>query len=200
MTDTLDGSKDADTTYPVASLLAARWSPRGLDPKFAVDDATVGSLLEAARWTPSSMNSQPWRFVVAMRGDADFDRIVGTLSGANSTWAPHAAALIVVCACIRDDDDQPLRWAEYDAGQSAAHLSIQAESMGLSVHQMGGFHADDLHATLGLPQDVVPLSIIAVGRFYAQADLPEPLAQRERAPRSRLPLADLVLNAWPRST
>lgn len=199
MTDTLDGRKEPDTQYPIASLLSARWSPRGFDSTFTIDESTIGSLLEAGRWTPSSNNSQPWRFAVAERGEPGFDDIVSTLTGANPSWAPLAAALIVVCARVRDGEGKPQRWAEYDAGQAAAHVSIQAESMGLSTHQMGGFSADDLSAALSLPSDVVPLSVIAVGQLDAEAELPDALAARERAPRARVPLSELLLTPWPPS-
>lgn len=122
-----------------------------------------------------------------------FEQIVGTLSGLNSTWAPNAAALIVVCAHTVDSEGKPLRWAEYDAGQAAAHLSIQAESMGLSTHQMGGFRSDEIRTLLELADDLVPLVVVAVGRLDPDAALPEPLAQREVAERVRLPLADLIV-------
>lgn len=196
MTDTLAGRKDPSTEFPIHPLLAARWSPRGLDAEFELDQEALGSLLEAARWTPSASNSQPWRFVVATRGSEDFDTIVASLTGANPAWAPRAAALIVICALTATEQGQPLRWAHYDAGQAAAHLSVQAESMDLSVHQMAGFRADDLREALDLPADVAPITVVAIGRLDPQADLPEPLDQREVAPRERAPLNELVLRGW----
>jgi len=195
MVDTSD-DKSALTQYPILPLLAERWSPRGFDRAYEISADELGALLEAARWSPSSSNSQPWRLVVAPRESEEFARITPTLEGSNGLWAPLAAALIVVCAATIDAEGKPLRWAEYDAGQAAAHLSIQAESMGLSVHQMGGFRPEDLRLALGLPDDVKPMSVIAVGRQDSQAELPDFLAERERAPRKRLALDTIVLNNW----
>ena len=196
VTDTLDGRKEPSTDFAIHPLLASRWSPRGLDAEFTIDRATLGALLEAARWTPSASNSQPWRFVVAERGSDDFTTIVEHLTGANTVWAPDAAVLIVVGALTAADDGEPLRWAQYDAGQAAAHLTVQAESMGLSVHQMAGFRADDLHEALDLPADIALITVVAVGRLNPHAELPEPLNQREVATRVRLPLDELVLRGW----
>lgn len=196
MTDTLDGRKNPHTEFSIHPLLASRWSPRGLDAEFTVDRASLGALLEAARWTPSASNSQPWRFVVAQQGSDDFATIVEHLTGANGAWAPRAAVLIVVCALTATEKGEPLHWAQYDAGQAAAHLSVQAESMGLSVHQMAGFRAGDLSEALELPADVAPLTVVAVGRLDPHADLPEPLDQREVATRVRLPLDEIVLRGW----
>lgn len=196
MTDTLDGRKNPTTEFPIHPLLAERWSPRGLDAEFSIDRQMLGSLLEAARWTPSASNSQPWRFVVAPRGSQDFATILEHLTGANSLWAPHAAVLIVVCAQTTNAEGEALKWAHYDAGQAAAHLSIQAESMGLSVHQMAGFRAEELHAALELPAALAPVTVVAVGRLDPHADLPEPLDQREVAPRERKSLPELVLRGW----
>lgn len=196
MTDTLNGRKDPTTEYPIHPLLAQRWSPRGFDAEFVIDRPTLGSLLEASRWTPSASNSQPWRLLVAPRGSDDFATIVAHLTGANPQWAPRAALLVVVCAVTTSTEGRPLRWAEYDAGQAAAHLSIQAEALGLSVHQMGGFRSDEMSRALGLPDGVMALTVMAVGRLDQDAKLPEPLDQREVAARQRLPLDDIVLRGW----
>ena len=61
--------KTARTAVPVHPLLAERWSPRGFDRDLLVSDEDVTALLEAARWAPSAGNSQPWRFLVARRGE-----------------------------------------------------------------------------------------------------------------------------------
>lgn len=196
MTDTLDGRKYPGTDFPIHPLLAERWSPRGFDAEYVIDRPTLGSLLEASRWTPSASNSQPWRLLVAPRGSDDFTTILAHLTGANVLWAPRAALLVVVCAVTTTAEGQPLRWAEYDAGQAAAHLSIQAEAMGLSVHQMGGFRSEEMHQALELPDGVVPLTVVAVGRLDPAAQLPEPLDQREQAPRQRMPMEDFILRGW----
>lgn len=189
-------SKTAKTDYPIDPLLADRWSPRGFDTEHELTGDELGTLLEAARWTPSAANSQPWRFIVARRGTASFASIADALTDNNRLWAPQASVLLVVCARTQTDDGHPMRWAQYDTGQAAAHLTIQAELLGLSVHQMGGFHPDEIRRSFSLPEEVEPLAVIAVGHFDEDADLPEALAEREVAPRERVLLDDLLLNDW----
>lgn len=191
----MTSQKIAVTSVPVHPLLAQRWSPRGLDAGHELDERSVRALLEAARWAPSANNSQPWRFLVAHRGDQAFGRLLGTLAPGNRSWAHAASALVLVAARTIDDTGRPRQWALFDTGQAVAALSVQAEADGLSVHQMGGFDADAARSELALDTRLTPLVVIAVGRRDPDAELPEPLAARERAPRSREPLHALMLNA-----
>lgn len=185
------------TGFPLDARIAARWSPRGFDQSHELSRDDIGSLLEAARWSASASNAQPWRFIVTVRGSDDFMRVTGSLQGANAEWAPRASALIVACALTVDAQGRSLRWAAYDLGQSVAWLTAQAESMGLSVHQMGGFDPEAIARDFDLAADIEPMSVVAIGRFDAEAGLSEQLLVREAAPRERLPLDDLVLRGWP---
>ncbi len=189
---TLD--KSADTSAALHPLLAERWSPRGFDRSHRLDDEQITSLLEAARWAPSASNTQPWRFLLARRDEEAFEQIAELLAPGNQSWAPAASALVLVAAQTTDETDRPRPWALYDTGQAVAALTLQAESKGLSVHQMGGFNADAARHRFGLDDSLTPVVAIAVGRHDAEADLAEPLAARERAPRSREPLTQLLLN------
>lgn len=176
-------------------LLARRHSPRGFASDRPVDAATLRLLLEAARWAPSANNTQPWRFGVARRGEPAFEALSAALAPGNQVWARHAGALILLAAQTVGDDGRERRWAVYDTGQAAAHLTVQAQAEGLAVHQMGGFDAAAAGAVFGLAADVHPVVVLAVGQHDPAAALPEPLASRERAPRVRLPLDELVLTA-----
>lgn len=189
-------TKGPSTNYPVDPLVAGRWSPRGFDSVQVLAPDEIGSLLEAARWSPSASNSQPWRFVVAPRGSVDHGHIAAALEGSNSLWAPFAALLIVACARTVDDAGRPLRWATYDLGQSVAWMTVQAEAMGLSVHQMAGFDREAVAPSLGLPDHVEPITVVAIGRFTPDAALPNALREREEAGRERLPLDDIVVGGW----
>ncbi len=87
---------------------------------------------------------------------------------------------------------KPNDWARYDLGQSVAHLSIQATALGLHVHQMAGFSQDQARAAFGIPEDYLPITVIAVGTVGSPDTLPEPLRTRELAERTRKPLASFV--------
>ena len=190
--DTLD--RAADTTADLHPLLAERWSPRGFDAAHHLDDETLTALLEAARWAPSANNSQPWRFLVGRRGDETFTQVLDLLAPFNQTWARSASALVVAVAQSTDETGRPRPWALYDTGQAVAALTTQAQADGLSVHQMGGFDADGVRHGFGLDDDLTPVVVVAVGRHDPDAELPEALAARERAPRTRHPLGSLLLS------
>jgi nitroreductase len=161
-----------------------------------LSDEDVSTLLEAARWAPSCANRQPWRFLVARRGTPTFDRVVRHLAEGNRRWAPRASALILAVARTADGNGETwLPWAHYDTGQAVAHLAAQATAMDLVTHQMAGFDVKGMATEFELPGDVEPLTVIAVGRWDAEADLPEDLKAREFGPRERYPVSDLLISS-----
>ncbi len=185
--------KTASTTVPLHPLIAERWSPRGFDRAHELSDDSLTALLEAARWAPSAQNSQPWRFLVTRRGDEAHARLFAALAPGNQAWAGAASALVLVAARTVGDDGGPQPWALYDTGQAVAALVTQAQADGLAIHQLGGFDTAAVRAEFGLGDALTPVVVIAIGRRDDIADLPEPLAARESAPRARRPVSDLLL-------
>ncbi|GAB2525519.1 nitroreductase family protein [Paramicrobacterium agarici] len=184
----------AVTSAPISEVIAGRWSPRSFDVAIEVPEAKLTAALEAARWAASAANTQPWRFIVARRGTPEHEAIVENLLGFNQLWAVTAAALIVNVAETQTDDGTELRWAEYDLGQAAATLALQAHKDGLHVHQMGGFDPEGLHAAFGLSARQRVVSVTALGVLAAPEALPdEKLRAREVAPRERKSLEEIVL-------
>ena len=186
-------SRTAHTDHPVLDVLADRWSPRAFDAITPIDEDTLASALEAARWSPSASNTQPWRFIVARRGTALHDGIHAALMGFNQVWADSAAVLIVAVAELETEDGRPQTHAVYDLGQAVAHLSVQAHHDGLVVHQMSGFVPEQIRALVDLDPRFAPITVIALGELGDIAALPEPLQQREVAPRVRRPLAESII-------
>ncbi|WP_345762324.1 nitroreductase family protein [Diaminobutyricibacter sp. McL0608] len=186
-------TRTADTSAPLLPVLADRWSPRAYDATAPVDEVKLTAALEAARWSPSANNSQPWRFIVARRGTAAFDTIAANLMGFNQAWAGSAGVLIVALAETVDENGKERPWGKYDVGQAIAHLSVQAHHDGLHVHQMGGFIADGLREAFGIEERFAPISVTALGVLGSPDDLPEALREREVAPRSRTDLDELLL-------
>lgn len=186
-------ARTAETSVPVLDVLAQRWSPRAFDAETPIDEDKLASALEAARWSPSASNTQPWRFLVARRGTELHAQIDDALMGFNREWAGAAQVLIVALSEDVDADGNPRPWAQYDLGQAVAHLSVQAHADGLYVHQMGGIERDQLRAIPGVEARFTPTSVIAVGELGDPAALSEKLQQREHAPRTRRPLADTII-------
>jgi nitroreductase len=187
--------RTAVTAVPLHPVLADRWSTRAYDGS-PVDDAALTALLEAARWAPSAMNAQPWRFLVGRLGvdgpDATWQAISDSLAEGNRLWADRASVLVVATARTSDPDGTSRAVAPFELGLAVAQLSMQAHADGLHVHQMGGFNADVLRFTLNVPDDFTPYVVLAIGRRGADDHLPEFLREREAAPRERLPLAEIA--------
>ncbi len=179
-------------TFPIHDALAGRRSPRAYSRSAELTPEQVGPLFEAARWAASSSNSQPWSFVVGFRGDDVFSTILGTLASGNAVWAEHASALVANVTRTHTDEGKALSHAWYDLGQAVAHLSVQATVEGILVHQMGGFDSEALGNALGLDEHHRVVTVMTLGVQGDVADLPENLQERERAPRVRKPLGDMV--------
>jgi len=185
-------SRRADTAEPLHDLLAERWSPRSYVADHTVTEAETTALLEAARWAPSAQNRQPRRFVAGRRGTEVHARIAACVLERNRVWALRASLLVLGIVERVGHDGAPQRFAEYDLGQSVAHLSVQAQHLGLHVRQMGGFDAEAAAAAFGVEAPYAPLVVVAVGRATAVEDLEPELVERDTAPRQRLPLHELV--------
>ena len=192
--------KPAITHVPIAELIAKRWSPRAFDASKAVSHEQIIALLEAARWAPSSYNDQPWRFVVCDKTSnpkawqAAFD----CLAPSNQTWVKDAPLLLLGCAnTILDVNQQANRFAQYDTGAAAVNLCLQASSMGLSAHQMGGFNSDLAREKFAIPAQYTPMSMLCVGYAGDPNQLPDDLKMRELAERKRKPLGELFFaDSW----
>lgn len=183
----------APTEAPILDVLAERWSTRVYDADAPLDESALQSALEAARWTPSANNTQPWRFIVARRGTPEFETVHTALRGFNQSWTAAASALVVFVAETETEDGKPLRMAAYDLGQAAAHFTVQAHASGLHTHQMGGFDAKAVADAFGLDARFVPLTVMSIGSLGDIGQIPEDLRERELAPRTRHAVKDLVL-------
>ena len=132
---------------PVHELILARRSPRAFSSR-PVEPEKLRSVFEAARWAASSVNEQPWSFVVAVRGEGDaFERLLATLTESNQRWATRAPVLVLSLARTRFTRNGKLnRHALHDLGMAFQSLALQAVALGLVVHPMGGFDAETARA------------------------------------------------------
>jgi nitroreductase len=186
----------AKTATEIHPLLAARRSPRAFDAEHVLDDDALTALLEAARWAPSSSNTQPWRFLVGRRGDDVFAAIESTLVPGNLLWAPRASALLLVVVERTDAEGRERTHAQWDAGQAVALLTVQAQALDLGVRQIGGFSAERARATFAIPARFDPTTVVAIGRPLPIAAVPDDMRERETAPRVRKPLDEVAFSRW----
>jgi nitroreductase len=171
----------------VHPLIAERFSPRAFS-RAPVAAWKVESVLAAARLTASSYNSQPWHFVVLdrVRDQAGYDRLYQQIGEYNRGWLDRRPPVLIVALGRQENDrGQPLAHSDYDVGQAVATLTLQAQHLGLGVHQMAGFDAAGAAQELGVPQGFKPLTVLALGhvaspRVLANAEL-RGREQRRRA-------------------
>ncbi|GAA4539619.1 nitroreductase family protein [Amycolatopsis samaneae] len=184
--------KPAETSLPIEPVIAERWSPRAYDESATVSAEQVTALLEAARWAPSFGNTQPARYLVGLRGDETYERILAALNSGNQAWA-HRAGLLLVGVMVTTNEKGEVPYAEYGLGLASQNLVLQAVSSGLIAHQMAGFSADAVRESFALPAEVIPKVAIAVGSPADASVLgDERGVQRELAPRRRVPLSEFA--------
>ncbi|MGO9108754.1 MAG: nitroreductase family protein [Thermoguttaceae bacterium] len=185
--------KRAKSDHPIHELLASRWSPYGFADR-TVADNDLRSLFEAARWTPSSYNEQPWSYIVATKANpGEFERLLSCLVEGNQAWAKAAPVLALGCTNLNFvRNGKPNAAAIHDLGLASASLVLEATARGLFVHQMIGILPDKARELYRIPEDVQPLTGLAIGYVGDLNSLPEPLKERDLAARNRKGLSDFV--------
>ena len=168
-----------------------RWSPRAFDSNRPIDPADVEALVEAAHFAPSCMNEQPWRILVAdaepLRG-----QMLQVLSEKNRSWAQHAPVLLLLLTNTTfSGSGKPNAWSRFDLGTAWGFLSLEAQRRGLQTHAMGGFQPEVARTLFGLPPDLDPVAVVAVGYPGDKGTLPPDLQEREH-PNGRHPLSSVL--------
>ena len=186
--------KIAEPDHDVLDLFRERWSPRAFADR-RVEPEKVRRMLEAARWTMSSYNEQPWRYVVASRHeDAEaHDQLLHCLNEFNQKWAQHAPVLMMsFYKKTFSSNERPNRCAPHDLGAASAALTFQATAMDLYVHQMAGIQQDVIRETYDVPDDFEPMAGLAVGYLGDPEVLSDGQQDAEQSPRSRRSLDEFV--------
>ncbi len=187
-------NKEAKTGSIIHDLLKRRWSPRAFSDK-TVEDEKLLKILEAARWSPSASNLQPWYFIVGFKDDETYGKIYDTLVEFNQLWAKFAPILIMSIGkkTIKDTTDKNSTF-KYDVGQSVAHLTFQAMAEGLFVHQMSGFDIEKARKLFEIPDDYQALTVIAAGYPGNYNLLPPRMQKSELAERERKALNTFIFS------
>ena len=186
------GRKARQPTFPINPLLLNRWSPRSMTGE-EMDDDTIMSLFEAARWAPSSYNNQPWRFIYAKRNTPYWNRLFDLAAEPNKVWAKNAALIVVVVSNKHFDINGKYSIThQYDAGAAWENLALEASARGLVAHGMQGFDYERARADLGIPDSFDVMAMIAIGKRGPKENLPTNLQEKE-GPNGRKPLREIVM-------
>jgi nitroreductase len=189
--------KPAITDQKINSTIAERWSGRAYDPATPVSDEDIVSLCEAVRWAPSCYGDAPWRYIVWNKhsDEASWQKALDCLVPGNQEWAKNASALVLAASVKTfSHNDKDNRWGGYDTGAASISMCLQATSMGLMSHQMGGFDADKIRATFNVPDEIECWAMIAIGHPAALDSLNEEQLDRELKARERRPLSEHFFN------
>ncbi len=185
-------SKRVKTVVSLNELSQNRWSPRSFGEE-EVEKEKLMSIMEAARWSASAFNEQPWRFIVGFKGDETFNKIVDSMVEFNQNWAKKAPVLILnICKNNFTHNNTVNDLAKYDVGQAVASYCLEAVNQGLSAHQMSGFDAKKANEAFNISEAYNSLSITALGYLGKPDALPEELFKVELQNRMRNQMDNIV--------
>lgn len=185
--------KLAPSLEDVHELIRRRFSPRAFSGQ-AVTADQVRVLLDAARWSASCFNEQPWRFILTTKADpVAYDKMLSVLVERNQLWAKNAQVLMLTVAKTTfSHSGQPNRYGLHDTGMALTTLMLQATSMGLYAHAMAGFDRDKARVAFRIPEDYEPGAAVAIGYPGNPEALAPEFRAIEMAPRQRKPLDEIV--------
>ncbi len=201
MLNTMQSTRQSRVTksidYPILDIIKKRWSPRMFSNQ-EVASWKFMTLLEAARWAPSSFNLQPWRFIYAHKGSQAYENIFQCLSDFNQSWVRNAPILMMTT--IKEDTDEGKNnyHALHDLGLSMGNFTIQAQSMGIAVHQMAGIDWEKAHEIFEVPEGYHVVSGVAVGYYGGDpSEMSEKLEDMEEEASVRKPMNEIAReNSW----
>ena len=179
--------------HDIDPLFIERWSPRAFTGE-AVPEGELLRMFEAARWAPSAYNSQPWRFLYALRDTPDWSTFLDLLVPGNQKWAKDTGALVILVSNtqMKLGDALQLSYSHsLDAGAASANFALQAIRQGWHVHGMTGFDRERAAVALRVPADHRVEAAYAVGRATPRAELTQEQLPKE-TPNARRPITDFA--------
>jgi len=164
----------------ISDFFLSRFSPRVFSSQ-ELPNSDLETILEAARFSPSSYNRQPWFFYVAKKGSSFFKKISEALVEGNF-WAKEAPVLILACY-IKKDQYGKNEYAQYDLGQAVSALVYQAQILGYYTHQMAGL--DKEKAKKLLDTNHTPFVLIALGKIGDYEKANPKIVEMDKAQKER---------------
>lgn len=185
--------KTPETKHKIHPLITKRWSARAFSNK-QITKEDLFTLFEAAAWSASSMNEQPWLYQYAFKTDqGNFNKYWECLLSGNQPWAKDGSVILLSLARKNFIYKNGFnRHHMHDVGAANTQLLLQAASMDIYGHMMGGFDMQKTIETFNIPDDLEPVCFIVLGYLNDAETLEEPFKTRELTPRSRKAVDEFV--------
>ena len=177
------------TDSGVNTLFTQRWSPRAFQAH-QIDSPTMQRIMDAARWSPSCFNAQPWRFYTST--ESSFGDFLNLLVDANQSWAKNVSVIgFLVARKHFDYNGEPNSYCEFDSGAAWMAMTLQARMEGLYTHGLGGIKKNEAAKYLGIDTDQSEVLMgFTIGKLAALNELTEQQRQEE-TPNERLSLSEI---------
>ena len=185
-------TKMAKADYPISEIILRRWSARAFSTRH-VEKSKLLSILEAARWAPSSRNEQPWRYIVFTNSNPEKLKKAQSVLKEINDYAKRAP--ILICAITKrtySDNEIPNRLHFHDLGAANENMFLEAFNQGLIMHEMGGFDLQKAKEVFNIPEDYEIGVMIAIGYQDTYHVLPDRLKEKAFTPRIRKPLSKIA--------
>lgn len=186
-------SHNGQETLDIFPLIKKRWSPRAFSIQ-EVEESKILSLVEAARWSPSASNEQPWRFIIGRKGDEKYQKIYEALDDWNKEWVNEVPPVLVLNLAKRHltHNGKINETAQYSLGQAVFAMVLESFYLGLISHQMSGFDHQKAVELFSIPDEYEPVSVTAFGYHGDDKQLNAAFYRREHRERVRKPIDDLL--------
>jgi nitroreductase len=182
----------AKSNHPINELIAKRWSARSFATK-PVEKSKLYSILEAARWAPSSKNEQPWRYIVFTSDNPDKLKEAQSVLLEVNSFAKRAP--ILICAITKKfySDNGKYNFLHFhDLGAANENMFLESFNQGLIMHEMGGFDREKATEVFNVPEEYQVGIMIAIGYQDTHELLPEKYKEKSLTPRERKPLSEIA--------
>ncbi len=149
-------------------FLKSRRSIRNFKDK-SISEKDITMILEAAQWTPSASNKQPWRFIVIKDKDL-LKKISGTaVYGKFLKNAPLAIAI------IGKKTENP-NWYIQDATLASMSMMLMAWSLDIGTCWIGTMDREKVKNFLSLSEEDYLLTVLPMG--YIKGEVPKPTLRK----------------------
>jgi nitroreductase len=146
----------------VFEAVQKRKSSRRYEEK-SVSKEVLDKILEAARFSPSAKNIQPWHFIVVT--GAEKRKVLS--KGLYAKFLSGTPAVIVLCGDQKASPD----WYVVDVALAGENMVLAATSEGLGTCWVGSFDEKEVKALLFIPENLRVVALLAIGYAKEEAGI-----------------------------